>query len=105
MIVVANLYNLKKCNNCIDIMICRPSILGNPFHINKDRNRREVIKSYIVYLKQQIVKRTNVYKELRRIQMLEEKNPDKIIRLLCYCKPLPCHGDVIKYKLENRMFF
>lgn len=105
MIEVVNLYNLKKCNNCIDIMICRPSILGNPFHITKKRSGKEAIKSYIIYLKQHIVKQTYIYKELKRIQMLEEQNPNKIIRLLCYCKPLPCHGDVIKHKLENRMFF
>lgn len=106
MIVVEHLHKLKyEKKYCIDIFIGRPSILGNPFPISKDCNRIESLAKYRVYLKNQIVNRTAVYKELRRIQILEEKNPDKLIRLLCFCKPLPCHGDILLFKLTNRMFF
>lgn len=106
MIKVAHLHKLKlEDQYCIDIFIGRPSILGNPFPITPYCNRRESLLKYRVYLKTQIVNRTAVYKELRRIQILEEKNPDKLIRLLCFCKPLPCHGDIILHKLQNRMFF
>lgn len=106
MIIVEHLHKSKAYKvPCIDIYIGRPSILSNPFPITKDCTRSECINKFRVYLKTEIVNRTKVYKELRKIQMLEEKNPDKIIRLLCFCKPLPCHGDILLHKLENRMFF
>lgn len=106
MIIVENLHKLKyEEKYCIDILIGRPSVLGNPFPINQYCNRIESLAKYRVYLKKEIALKTAVYKELRRIQILEEKNPDKLIRLLCFCKPLPCHGDTILFKLINRMFF
>jgi hypothetical protein len=106
MIIIENIHKKKSYKKCIDIFIGRPSPLGNPFPINKDCNRSECINKYKVWLKQQTVNhKSEAYKELRRIQILEEKNPNTIIRLLCFCKPLPCHGDWLVYKLENRMFF
>lgn len=104
-----NVYHVHKVKKDLvkynDVFIGRPSVLGNPFPINKYCNRKECLAKYRVYLKTQIAKRTKVYNELRRIQMLEEKEPKKEIRILCFCKPLPCHGDIIKHKLQNRMFF
>jgi hypothetical protein len=106
MIIVENLHKLKQYKvDCIDILIGRPSVLQNPFPITKDCTRAECLNKFRIYLKNEIIKKGIVYKELRRIQILEEQNTHKIIRLLCFCKPLPCHGDILLYKLENRMFF
>jgi hypothetical protein len=106
MIIVEHLHEKKSYKiPCIDIYIGRPSILRNPFPITKDCTRKECIDKFKIYLKKEIALKTEVYQELRRVQMLEEKNPNKIIRLLCFCEPLPCHGDILIKKLENRMFF
>lgn len=105
MIIVDHVHKKEPCKNCIDIYIGRPSILSNPFPITSYDNRKESLRKFKIYLKQQIILRTKVYHELRRIQILEEKNPNKIIRLLCFCKPLPCHGDILVQKLETKMLF
>jgi hypothetical protein len=68
-----------------DIYIGRPTIWGNPFRIGKDGTREEVIQKY-------------------RDRIMNSKRPEfrnlarKALRgktLGCYCKPLPCHGDVL----------
>lgn len=72
-----------------DVYIGRPSIWGNPYsHLirarstNKVKDRAEAISKYEEYL------RSN--KELlARLPELSGKI------LGCWCKPLPCHGDVL----------
>lgn len=73
--------------------IGRGSPLGNPFIIGKHGTREEVIEKYSVYLKDQIVKRNaEIINELKRIYIL---STTQNVVLLCFCKPLPCHGQVI----------
>lgn len=55
---------------------------GNPFFIGKDGTRKEVIEKYRQYL-------LNNEELLKQIPKLKGKV------LGCYCKPLPCHGDVL----------
>jgi hypothetical protein len=81
MIRVANLRNEKY-----DVYIGRGSKWGNPFIINKDGNRAEVIRKYREYAK-----------KFSREELLELK--DKTLG--CYCKPLACHGDVLKEMCES----
>lgn len=79
--------NLKN-NDEYDVFIGRPSKWENPYRIGKDGNRKEVIEKYEFYLK--------ANKELMEdIMLLDGKV------LGCYCKPLPCHGDVIVKIIEQ----
>lgn len=78
---VANKYK-EKC----DVYIGRPSIFGNHFKIGIDGNREEVIEKYRAYF----------YKRLEsdrhfKLEVLSLRG--KVLG--CFCKPLPCHGDVI----------
>jgi hypothetical protein len=75
--------NLKKNKNCIKID--RSTIFGNPFRIGIDGNREEVIKKYEEWIMkdEQLILRNKMKKELK----------GKILG--CWCKPLPCHGDII----------
>ena len=75
--------------------IGRPSVLGNPFIIGRDGNRDEVIAKYRAWLWSEIKKRGAVYNELIRLA-----KADGEVVLVCYCKPLPCHGDVIIKAIE-----
>lgn len=65
-----------------DVEICRPGKWGNPFAIGRDGTRTEVIEKYRQWIKTQP-------HLLEQLPMLKGK------RLGCYCKPLPCHGDVL----------
>lgn len=65
-----------------DIYIGRPGRWGNPFVIGPDGTREEVIEKCRKRLQSMPLLRADVVKELKR----------KVLG--CWCKPLPCHGDV-----------
>ena len=65
-----------------DTYIGRGSIWGNPFRIGQHGTREEVIVKYRKYI-------LNSPEKLARLPWLKGK------RLGCFCKPLPCHGDVL----------
>jgi len=79
---------------CHDVYIGHPSIWGNPFKIGIDGNREEVIEQYENYI------RNNPYL-MERLMELEGKT------LGCWCKPKPCHGDVLVklIKEKNNIYF
>jgi hypothetical protein len=65
-----------------DTLIARPAKWGNPFQIGRDGTREQVIRMYEVHV--------------RRRPDLIAALPELVgKRLGCYCKPLPCHGDVL----------
>ena len=85
--------NIKVVNRrkeSFDIYIGRPSKWGNPFVIGKDKDgtREEVIIKYRKWLLSNPVL-------LKQLPELCGKT------LGCYCKPLPCHGDVLKNLAEQ----
>ena len=63
------------------VYIGRPSKWGNPFVIGKDGTRDEVIKKYEEYL----------WASGKISWIGELKGKD----LVCFCHPMPCHGDVL----------
>ena len=69
--------------------IGRGSPLGNPFPITKELPRLEAIAKYKDYIISRILSNNDmVINALRAFT--------NVRRLLCFCKPAPCHGDVIK---------
>jgi hypothetical protein len=64
------------------VFIGRPSKWGNPFRIGVHGTRAEVIKKYENWIRIQ----PQLMNSLHELQ-------DKT--LVCYCKPLPCHGDIL----------
>lgn len=71
-----------------DIYIGRPSKWGNPYEIGKDGTRKQVIQLYREYI-------------LNNKELMSSLGELKGKRLGCWCKPLPCHGDVLD-ELANR---
>ncbi len=67
------------------------SIWGNPYKIGEDGNRQEVIDKYEKYLCELLLQPE--YQE--EIKKLKGKT------LGCWCKPLACHGDIIKKYVES----
>ncbi len=82
----------KKTYRGDGVYIGRPSLLGNPYAIGKDRTRQEVIDRYRAWLRRQIKLRGEVYRELQRLAAIA-KEEDLI--LICWCKrpdrQIACH--------------
>lgn len=89
--------------------IGRGSPLGNPYsHMEKTAasfkvsSRTEAIVKYRVWLADKIKSNDQtVCNELNRlVHILQDKGE---LNLLCFCKPQPCHGDVIKDIIETAL--
>ena len=72
----------KRPRNDYDVYIGRPSKWGNPFAIGEHGTRTEVIAKYKEYI-------------LSKPELLQDLKELKGKTLGCFCKPLPCHGDVL----------
>ena len=90
--------------------IYRPSILSNPYTHIKDkktlamfvvRTREEAIERYKGYF-DRMYNGNAPFKYLID-EIYEKYKRGEDIYLECYCAPLPCHGDIIKDKLEKRL--
>lgn len=65
------------------VYIGRPSKWGNPFRIGPNGDRAAVIEAYREYLR-------------TRLDLVAAARRELVGRdLLCWCAPLPCHGDVL----------
>ena len=71
------------------VYIGRPSKWGNPFIVGKHGTREQVIQKYASHIG------TMVSEGLIDISELRGKG------LVCWCSPLPCHGDIL-LKLANK---
>ena len=79
---------VNKRKEPFDVYIGRGSKWGNPFRIDEDGNRKEVIEKY----------RKRLLKSplLRNLHELDGKT------LGCFCKPGACHGDVLVEEIAKR---
>jgi hypothetical protein len=101
MITVVNKYKHTPTEN--DVYIGRGSVLGNPFTSIKDRATKaefisdNPIEDFQKYLEDKIAQKDKkICDELNRIYKMEEVN------LVCFCKPKPCHGDIIKEIINSK---
>lgn len=79
-----------------EVYIGRGSIFGNKFMIPRDGDRSEVINKYWEDLDNQT---NSFWQNLYALQELMDVGYE--IRLMCYCSPLPCHGDILKELIEE----
>lgn len=82
---------VNKRNESFDEYIGRGSIFGNPYEIGRDGTREQVIERYRTWFGFMV--RDPIF--LSAVQLLRNK------KLGCFCKPLLCHGDVIKEFLDK----
>lgn len=73
------------------VYIGRPSQWGNPFVIGRDGTREEVIEQY-----KQWLWTTMLHDETTEQALLALDGKE----LVCFCAPLPCHGDVLIAAIE-----
>lgn len=65
---------------------------GNPFIIGRDGTRAEVISKYKAWLPQQ----RHLIAQLPSLRGRD---------LVCFCAPLPCHGDILLEAANGRLVF
>jgi len=82
---------VNKYRDKYDVYIGRPSIFGNPFSV-KEYGREGCIARYKEYFYKRIKEDVKFKEEVLKLK-------DKVLG--CFCKPLACHGDVIKEYLDN----
>lgn len=87
---MTNIVNIK--NSRYDVYIGRPSLFGNPFKIGTWCTREQAIKKYKEYFYRRINQDPHFKQEVHKL---------KGKTLGCYCRPQPCHGDVIVEYLER----
>ena len=75
-------------NKPYDIYIGRPSKWGNPFPLNNESERLEVIDKY----RRWVINQPELMAALPELK-------GKVLG--CWCAPKPCHGDVL-VELANR---
>jgi adenine-specific DNA-methyltransferase len=99
-IKVVNKKTLSPELGYTDIYIGRPSALGNPYPMTGEHTRKVVCDLYHRYLWKQMQiawrepdAQNSVWNELKRIALLVKSGVN--VRLICFCKPLDCHGDSI----------
>ena len=86
---VLNIMNITKLTRDA-VYIGRPSKWGNPFKIDKDHSREQVIN------------------EFRKMVLADPKFVDEIRNelagkdLVCFCHPKACHGDVLLEIANNK---
>lgn len=80
---------VNRLDSNYDIYIGRPSKWGNPFIIGRDGSRKEVLEKY----RQHILSNKKLLDSLYELE-------GKILG--CWCKPLPCHGDILIELLNSR---
>lgn len=78
--------------------LLKGSVLQNPFAIGRDGDREEVIVKYRQWLWREVQKRGEVFDEL--VQIANRVKNGEAVQLACWCKPLKCHGDVVKACVE-----
>lgn len=76
------------------IYIGRPSPFGNPFPIRGANTRDVVIDKFKVYFLRR-AKEDRVFMGALRLMKKEAT------ALVCFCAPMPCHGDVISRYLDE----
>ncbi len=82
--------------------LCNRSVLGNDHplsDINNDRLRKESIELYKVDFDKRIKLRGNFRRAIGQIYKAYKRG--KSIKLVCFCAPRACHGDIIKSFIES----
>jgi Domain of unknown function (DUF4326) len=93
MITVGN-----KQHGARGIYVGRPSALGNPFAMQGEATRPQVIRDYEEWLAEQLLDpKSPASREIHRLADLARKQD---LCLVCWCAPKACHGDIIKRTIE-----
>ena len=90
---VTKVINIKDRQNTADeVYIGRGGKFGNPFALKKGEPRGATLDRYRAYLIDRLDSDPEFYKAVKAL---------KGKTLVCFCKPFPCHGDILKEFTEK----
>ncbi len=89
----------RKGQGLRGVYVGRPTPLGNPFRLEEEERREEVVARYATWLEEELrqgnrgVARAleELYRRLKR---------QGTLTLLCFCAPKRCHAEVIAERLR-----
>jgi hypothetical protein len=106
MIRIVNKYRHEPTPN--DVYIGRGSPFGNPYAFKPGTKaefivatREEAIEKYREHFHRKRMNDVFMYEMLQIMFAAHVRGED--INLVCYCSPAPCHGQVIKEYLDERL--
>ncbi len=79
------------------VCVGRPGKWGNKFRVGLDYSQEEAVRRHELWIKEQI-KQGNVGFGVQFRYNLEELREKDLV---CWCAPLPCHGDLL-LELANK---
>jgi hypothetical protein len=83
------------------VYVGRPTPLGNPFRLEREDQREEVVARYATWLKEELHRgNREVARALEELYRSLKRRGD--ITLLCFCAPRRCHAEVIAEHLKRR---
>jgi hypothetical protein len=83
------------------VYVGRPTPLGNPFRLEREDQREEVVARYALWLEGEL--RQGNREVARALEELYRKlKRQGALTLLCFCAPRRCHGEVIAEHLKRR---
>jgi hypothetical protein len=108
-IEVVNRHHGHKPDGKNKIYIGRGSPLGNPYtHLSSNNQasftvhtREEAVACYEQWLHDQIYQKRNHTIIDALIKIADQARHPEGVKLVCYCKPKSCHGDIIKRAIEE----
>lgn len=108
MIIVCNRKDVPELKGKYKIVnIMRPSILSNIYSHNVNsaakvivESRKEAVQLYKEYFLKEVKKNGAFREEVIKLYRIAKEYD---LYLLCCCKPLLCHGDIIKEFLEEQL--
>jgi hypothetical protein len=83
------------------VYVGRPTPLGNPFRLEREDQREEVVARYAAWLEEEL-HRGN--REVARAleELYRRLKRQGALTLLCFCAPRRCHGEVIAEHLRRK---
>lgn len=100
-ISILNKHHGHRGNGTTKFYIGRGSPLGNPYPIDSNNTREQVIAKYKIWLEHHIeINDPEICNELNAI-LIASKHYD--VGLICFCTPKKCHGEVIKEIILDRI--
>lgn len=103
-IVVVNVRQERPANMVYVGRTCSElagSVLGNPFKRQAGQAPGSTLNDYRDWLRKEWKRGGAVRQELERLADLAAATGDDDLALGCWCKPAPCHGDVIREAVEG----
>jgi hypothetical protein len=82
------------------IYIGRPTPLGNPFRLEKEDQREQVVAQYATWLREEL-KRGNQEVTLALNELYRRLKRQGSVTLICFCAPKRCHGEIIAEHLKK----